>query len=330
LVLFLALNIRLQARSGSLRGPPGEKAMKRSLLLACAVAAFAWSPVSPAVVIQVNTPITVFDGTGTGVVPLASDPGNALGDSVDGYGWVSAAATISASPSMASGGVTTISFDLLTSFMVSVSSVFTLHLDLTLEDVDSAPGRDFATGSPVTPARLSPLVIEIAGEVDILSLLGALAALPADATEAEQYNALLAAAATTATVTETITDAKYALGVDVNGNGDLDVMTLSTTDLDTTALELDFTDGDLEALLDAILDGTLADPLVIEAGVSVTGLALAFTGNVFDVTSDPPFTLNFVDVTIGSAAASVPEPSSLLLLLAAGVVLVLLARRRRR
>lgn len=48
------------------------------------------------------------------------------------------------------------------------------------------------------------------------------------------------------------------------------------------------------------------------------------------ITPITAFTLSFVDVTIGSEAASVPEPSSLLLLLTAGVVLVLLARRRRR
>jgi len=293
------------------------------------VAAFACAQVAQAGVVQVMTPITVFDGTGTGSIPLASDPGNALGDSVDGYGFVDAAATISASPTESSGGVTTIGFD-LTTLMVSVSSVFTLHLDLTLEDADARAGRDFATGSPVTPTRLSPLVIEVAGELDLLALLAALAALPGDATEAEQYNAILAAAAATATVTHTITDAKYALGVDVNGNGTPDVMTLGTTDLDTTALELDFTDGDLEELVTAILDGTLTDPLVIEAGVSVAGLGLTFMGDVFDETADPPFTISFVDVTIASEATSVPEPSSLLLLLAAGVGLILLARRRAR
>ncbi|MCL4798022.1 MAG: PEP-CTERM sorting domain-containing protein [Burkholderiales bacterium] len=303
--------------------------MRRSLLLASAVAAFACAQVTQAGVVQVMTPITVFDGTGTGSVPLASDPGNALGDSVDGYGFVDATATISASPTESSGGVTTIGFDVST-LMVSVSSVFTLHLDLALEDADARAGRDFATGSPVTPTRLSPLVIEIAGELDLLALLDALAALPGDATEAEQYNAILAAAAATATVTHTITDAKYALGVDVNGNGTSDVMTLGTTDLDTTALELDFTDGDLEALVTAILDGTLTDPLVIEAGVSVAGLGLTFMGDVFDETADPPFSISFVDVTIASDAASVPEPSSLPLLLAAGLGLILLARRRAR
>jgi hypothetical protein len=44
---------------------------------------------------------------------------------------------------------------------------------------------------------------------------------------------------------------------------------------------------------------------------------------------DPPFTLNFTDVSFGSTLA-VPEPSSLPLLLAAGAGLLALRWRHRR
>jgi len=298
----------------------------RICLLGSALLALAWVPTSQADVITtiVTTPITVFDGTGTGSVPLASDPGNSLGDSIDGYGYVDATATISASPTLSSAGKTTIDFD-LTTFSVHVSSVFSLNLNVTLVDADTRLGRDFATGSPSVLTPMKPLEIKVDGDVDLLSLLAALAALPPAATDAEILGAIIGAA----TVSHSVVDAKYALGVDVNQNGALDVLTLRTMDLDPTLLSLDVTDGDLDALLDAIAGGTLTSPIEIEAGVSVSGLSLAFTGDVHDVSTDPPFTLNFIDVSFGSAATAVPEPSSLLLLLAAGLSLLALGRRHR-
>lgn len=301
--------------------------ISRICFLVSALLALVWVPTSQADVFTtiVTTPITVFDGTGTGSVPLASDPGNALGDSINGYGYVNATATISASSTKSSAGTTTIDFD-LTALTVHVSSVFSLNLDVTLVDADDRPARDFATGSPKLLTPMTPLEIKVDGDVDLLSLLAALAALPPTATDAEILGAIIGAA----TVSHSVVDAKYALGVDVNQNGALDVLTLRTADLDPTLLSLDVTDGDLDALLDAIAGGTLTNPIEIEAGVSVTGLSLTFTGDVFDVTSDPPFTLNFSGVTLASTDlnGNLPEPSSLWLLLAAGLSLLAVGRRR--
>jgi len=298
--------------------------ISRICFLVSALLALVWVPTSQADVVTtiVTTPITVFSGTGTGSVPLASDPGNALGDSINGYGYVNATATISASSTKSSAGTTTIDFD-LTALTVHVSSVFSLNLDVTLVDADDRPGRDFATGSPKLLTPMTPLEIGVDGDVDLLSLL---AALPPTATDAEILGAIIGAA----TVSHSVVDAKYALGVDVNQNGAFDVLTLRTADLDPTLLSLDVTDGDLEALIDAITSGTLTTPIEIEAGVSVTGLSLTFTGDVFDVTSDPPFTLSFSGVTLASTDlnGNLPEPSSLWLLLAAGLSLLAVGRRR--
>jgi hypothetical protein len=299
----------------------------RIWLLASAALALGWMPPSDADVVTtiVTTPITVFSGTGTGSVPLASDPGNALGDSINGYGYVNATATISASSTLNSAGTTTIDFD-LTTLNVHVSSAFSLNLDLTLVDADDRLGRDFATGSPISLSPVRPLEIAVDGNADVLALLAAFAALPPTPTDAEVLAAIIGAA----TVTHSVVDAKYALGVDVNGNGTDDVLTLRTGDLDPTLLSLDVTDGDLEALIDAITSGTLTAPIEIEAGVSVTGLSLSFTGDVFDQTADPPFTLNFTGVTLASTQLNggLPEPSSLLLLLAAGLSLLMVGQRR--
>jgi hypothetical protein len=298
----------------------------RICLLAGVLLALGWVTASRADVVTtiVTTPITVFEGTGTGSVPLASDPGNTLGDSVDGYGYVDVTATLTQSASMSSAGTTIVTFDLASS-SVHVSSVFSLALDIALVDADLRPGREFAAGLPslLTPAK--PLAISVEGDADVLALLNALLALDlTTATDTEVLAAIVGAA----TVTQSVTDAKYVLGVDVNLNGAPDEMILRTMDLDPAALALDVTDGDLEALLDAITGGAITSPIEIEAGVSVSGVNLSFTGEVRDETTDPPFTLTLFDVSFGTAQATdLPEPSSLVLLLAAGLSLLAIAHR---
>jgi hypothetical protein len=300
----------------------------RICLLASVLLALGWLPAGhadPLFTVVVTTPITIFDGTGSGSVPLASDPGNALGDSENGYGFVNATAAISASPTKPSAGTTTVTFDAGT-FGVHVSSVFSLNLDLSLVDVDDRPGRDFAANfGQLTPTK--PLEISVEGDADVFALLNALLALDlTTATDAEVLAAIVGAA----TVTQTVTDAKYVLGVDVNLNGTPDEMILRTMDLDPAALTLDVTDGDLDALVDAITNGAITNPIEIEAGVSVSGVNLTFTGEVRDETTDPPFTLTFLDVSFGTAQATdLPEPSSLLLLLAAALSLLAAVDRAR-
>lgn len=109
-----------------------------------------------------NTEFTNLDLSGTGVVPLASDPFNQLGDSVDGYGFVNSEVRITlssqrgANPGPLSLGQTiahqgapindalAINPADLDGETFFVDSFFDVFFDITFADIDSRPGRDFA------------------------------------------------------------------------------------------------------------------------------------------------------------------------------------------
>lgn len=308
----------------------------RICLLAGALLALGWTPASKAATFEVvvTTPIAVFNGTGTGSVPLASDPSNALPGlpgSVDGYGYVNAIATLSQSSTPSVGTTTiTVEIGLFGDVSVHVSSVFSLNLNLVLVDDDTRAGRDFATGSPLALTPKSPLEITVAGDVSLNDPLALLAALEnALNSGGDILSVLLDLVPVTTSVN--VVDARYALGKDINGNLKNDVLTLRTLELDPALLSFEVTDGDLEKLIDGIVSALLSDSsLQIGAGISVSGIALTFEGDVGDDLTDPPFTLEFDTLTLASILANgeLPEPSSLLLLLAAGLSLPALHRRR--
>ncbi len=104
-------------------------------------------------------------------VPLASDPGNALGDTVDGYGFVDSTVGITTSsqrqtspgpaslghatafcftcpppnsPAPAGSGPQPINPAELDGHEFFVESFFDVFFDITISDVDARPGRDFA------------------------------------------------------------------------------------------------------------------------------------------------------------------------------------------
>lgn len=265
--------------------------------------------------VSVLVEITEFSGTGSGSVPLVRDLDNSLPGSVDGWGFADATATIGESPLLESSLIASIIFDSDT-LEISVNTTATLFLDLVLEEV--AGGGAFFTGSPLSLAAsaANPLLIETSALVD----LGVV-----DLDDPHLLQALIDAIDPT-TITTTVTDAKYLLGVDINGSGGNDVLTLATSDLDTSSLAFDVDDGDFDALIEAILNGTASSPLAIGANVGISGLALTFSGAVFDAASDPPFTLDFpsLDVTGTDPLAStaVPEPAGLALLALGGLLLV--------
>lgn len=96
-------------------------------------------------------------------MPLASDPGNALGDSVSGYGFVNSVVQVTASsqrtvspgpPSLGTAcgngactGTTIVDPGALHGSPFFVDSFFDVFYDITITDVDSRPGRDYA-GQP--------------------------------------------------------------------------------------------------------------------------------------------------------------------------------------
>ena len=111
-------------------------------------------------------------------------------------------------------------------------------------------------------------------------------------------------------VTATITSnsIKSALGVDVNNNGELDFIEFSVDD---------FLLGEDALLLDFVVPG---DPL---SGLIVTAATLTMTGQVADLSTDPPFTIGLST----PIAQQVPEPTTIVLL---SLGLLLLGARRRR
>ena len=114
--------------------------------------------------LQFDTELTGMTLTGGPFpLPLASDPNNVLGDSFDGYGYVNSLVTMTASsqrsilPGPASTGqfhayqgalpagpLPDVDPDILDGQPFTVDSFFDVFFDITVTDVDSRPGRDYA------------------------------------------------------------------------------------------------------------------------------------------------------------------------------------------
>lgn len=124
--------------------------------------------------IQFDTELTSLNLSGGAYpLPLASDPANQLGDSIEGYGFVDSMVTITLSsqrptpgprslgeafafleqPALATavnglvGDPPPIDPDALDGQQFNVDSFFDVFFDITVTDVDARPGRDFA-GQP--------------------------------------------------------------------------------------------------------------------------------------------------------------------------------------
>jgi hypothetical protein len=112
-------------------------------------------------VIEFELELTSLDlAGGSFAIPLASDPSNMLGDSVEGYGFVNSQVSLTLSSqrggpqsfgmALAVTGSPTTSDRLainpgeLDGQTFSVDSFFDVFFDLTVTDVDSRPGRDYA------------------------------------------------------------------------------------------------------------------------------------------------------------------------------------------
>jgi hypothetical protein len=111
-------------------------------------------------------------------MPLASDPGNMLGDSVDGYGLVDSHVVVTLSSQRAAdpgpsspgqaiarpvagtgngnGGMSAFYPDRLDGEEFLVESFFDVFFDITVTDVDARSGQDFAGQSPRSIRRTPP------------------------------------------------------------------------------------------------------------------------------------------------------------------------------
>ena len=280
--------------------------MARIIVVLCAVLLFT-SQAERATAITVDPVVLTFDtellslnlSGGPFLMPLASDPGNALGDSVEGYGFVNSQVTVtlssqrSISPGPQSTGQATatngggaavvalavsaepppIDPNVLHGQQFSVDSFFDVFFDIAVTDVDNRPGRDYA-GQPdganivlpnIGPARMQTTHLAI---FDKDAPNFGLIPPPEAAPYIGHFNI------------------EIPLGGDINGNGEDDKIkfTLATHSV-----------GDENRTFITLPDGTVIDEF--DSGATLEGA-------IVDVTSDPPFTIGTIN-----PAAGLPDPS---------------------
>lgn len=291
------MTCKRDARRGFLRG---------AAAFVLAVAGAGVTPQTHAVIIeapiQFETELLSLNLTGGPFpMPLASDPGNALGDSIEGYGLVNSGVAITLAsqrainpgppslgqvfafpgePTLAplSNGngdsLPPINPAELDGQPLFVNSFFDVFFDITVTDVDPRPGRDFAgmpDGASITIPDIGPAFMQ------------------------SQHFAVFDADAPNFGLIPPPEAAPYIghfqieipLGADINGNGELDKLkfTLATHSV-----------GDENRTFIVLPDGTVIDTF---------DSAAFLEGALVDVSTDPPFTIGQPDPSTG-----LPDPSS--------------------
>ncbi len=284
-----------------------------SLSIGVLAFALAHAAVAQLFTLEINTEITSMSASGTGAMPLGTDP--AMPPANQGYLFVDSmvTATTSTNPAAKSEGTTSLSISLnpldLT-ITVDTFSTFNFFLDLTFTDID--PVNDYATGLGSAFSLLAdptkPLIVTLTDSVTF-DLADIPTAFPDNPGIVPSSNTV-----------------KHDLGVDVNNNSvGPDVLKYSAQNFafgdDLSFSDDVFTSTTLDEIIDAILFGTGLPTL--SAQISILSGSFVFTGTVDDPAADPPFQIAMI---IG--ASSVPEPGTLLLL-ALGLAWLGAARGRR-
>jgi len=225
-------------------------------------------------------------------MPLASDPANSLGDSIDGYGFVDSNVSVklssqrSTNPGQASLGTTTatplngpatpgpIDPEALDGQQFVVESFFDVFFDITVTDVDPRPGRDYAGlphGASITlldngPTRINSIYESVfdkdAANFGLFPPPGA--------------NPFLG-----------LFDLEIPLGADINGNGENDKIKFSIGVISA---------GDEDRVFTQLPNGTILNEFDATAFLD---------GAIVDESTDPPFTLGVLD-----PATNFPDPGA--------------------
>ncbi len=200
-------------------------------------------------------------------MPLASDPGNALGDSISGYGFVNSSVQMTTSSQRTSspgpqslgqacaGGPCSgapVDPNALDGTSFFVSSFFDVYFDLVITDVDSRPGRDYAGQPDGASIQLQDV---------LMSNLQSFYAATFDKTQ-ESFD-LLMPPETDPHISASIAD--IPLGADINGNGTNDKLVLplffysawNSGRVDTTLITNQLWHHEYDA--GAVLEGSVGD-----------------------------------------------------------------------
>jgi len=290
---------------------------------------FATTPAHALVQLEFDTELTELNLSSPSPVPmpLASDPGNLLGDSISGYGWVDSQVLVTLSsqrlispgppslgfacaseggPGLAcfpSGSPPPINPTALDGQNFQVDSFFDIWYDITVTDVDPRPGRDFAGQADGASITLQDLTGSTDRDMQV--------SYPAVFDKDHPNYGMLPPTDSFPYIGHF--DIEIPLGGDINGNGENDKIkfTLAAHQVDgVNATFIILPDGTVVDMMDSIAD---------------------LDGLIVDESSDPPFHIDLSGPTVAESKllnGIVPEPTGLALLLAGGLFAPALRRRR--
>jgi len=302
--------------------------MRTFAMLLTVLAALAWVPRTaygqpPPIVLEFDTELVSMNLTGGPFpMPLASDPGNQLPGSIDGYGFVESNVelTLSSQRPVNAGppslGTTLATFprgsqppiggfvipDMYEGQQFHVDSFFDVFFDITVTDVDTRPGRDYAgqqDGASLVLPNNGPAQMDSFFDIPFDADAPNFGLIPPP--ETEPYIGHF--------------DIEIPLGADINGNGENDKVKFT---LATHTVE-----GQNRTFI-TLPDGTVIDRFDSEAFLE---------GAVVDESADPPFTIG--PLTGPTTATSnlqnqvIPEPAGLVIWAIGLVGATCCARRRR-